>query len=1054
MWTIVSAGDANFIEQILISVAMVTGTGDFLKGAGIAMLIGVLLMFFQAIIKGGQEFNIGAVLVGWILFMIMFIPSTTVAIEDRVTGNTRVVANVPIGVAAPGSIISTIGYGLTELFEQGYSYIGGITDGTFAESLNILNSLRSNKNNPSLFASLNDNLPPGTDLRLSWDNYMRECAFRKIDLNQATLDEMAKEPIETALRFDSTIYMTQIKINGSAEVINCSQAYGQLMAITSAQLTSGAFAETLTLLLNPSADPTNAVAGLTKTNDALQVLGIATTNAQNFIKASLLVPIYEQAAIGRYQDLQDFSSAIAMNQAIAQRNTQWTMEQSMFMSLIRPLQTFFEGFVYAITPILAMLIVTGSFGFSMAGKYLQLLFWVQLWLPMLSIINLYILTSANIEMGAYDSRNITSMYTLNEINQLVQNWVSTGGMLAAAVPLIALFVVTGSTYAFTSIASRLNGADHTNEKISTPDVVKPAEMMKQEAMKQNDTVLGTINPGAQSLMGSMTLGKTAQTMVSSAESKAKEASDSFAETFTNTATRGGSFSASSGLSTSLSQGAKSLDSRQRKSMDSMAQQISSITGQDLTSSRVIANQIAAGVNMDARVGVGGGGAGVSSGAQRSDTRSSSDSVSLKELQSMVKGSGWSKDDTIAYQGEVGAAIMRGNSEEFRSEIGEKDANALQKASQDIVKSSNSYTAAKQFSNNVGAQGSMNLREVAAQMNSGSTPWSQEASKGLDGFYTYSATPEQRQAAERLERTLASDSVGLSPDMARTTARLQALTMGSAATPESLNAATSIMSSALGYGQSDPINAQENAGIPAREYGATGLQTRVEAGTAGAVGAAGAARGMGDSFVDQSLTPAPTVFPGENENYNQNLSVVQENYAANEAPIIQEQNNAMQAAHKTQGEAFKKASETQAQNTSGSNFEKAYAAVQGDLDLSLSKFAAGDSPYQMAYQAASDAGLSPQEAEYYGIEKAMNLPGANFASDEWTAQTTQRKEELATAIGADRGQDARYVIGMLDSAAKVTTQSANNILTNVGSHLNRDAPEQFDAGSPPWEKPGR
>src|SRR5690606_25686549 len=128
-------------------------------------------------------------------------------------------------------------------------------------------------------------------------------------------------------------------------------------------------------------------------------------------------------------------------------------------------QTFFEGFVYGITPILAMLIVTGNFGFSMAGKYLQLLFWVQLWLPMLSIINLYICTSAANEMGAYDNMSLTSMYSQENLNHLIQNWVAVGGMLASAVPMISLFVVTGSTYAFTSMASRLNGADHINEKI-------------------------------------------------------------------------------------------------------------------------------------------------------------------------------------------------------------------------------------------------------------------------------------------------------------------------------------------------------------------------------------------------------------------------------------------------------------------------------------------------------------------------------------------------------------------------------------------------------------
>ncbi len=60
-----------------------------------------------------------------------------------------------------------------------------------------------------------------------------------------------------------------------------------------------------------------------------------------------------------------------VNQAIQQRNTQWAAEQSMFMTVVRPMLTFFEGFIYAITPIIAFIIVMGSFGLQLAGKYVQ-----------------------------------------------------------------------------------------------------------------------------------------------------------------------------------------------------------------------------------------------------------------------------------------------------------------------------------------------------------------------------------------------------------------------------------------------------------------------------------------------------------------------------------------------------------------------------------------------------------------------------------------------------------------------------------------------------------
>src|SRR5699024_1353482 len=312
------------------------------------------------------------------------------------------------------------------------------------------------------------------------------------------------------------------------QTLTCSQAYNELSVMTSSALTSYGFQEALTKELDP--DAANNPGGLNANNNinqALQNLGISNTDAQKYMQSAILAPIYEQAVIGRYQDMQDFSSAIALNQALQQRNTQWASEQSMFMTTVRPLQTFFEGFVYGITPILAMLIVTGSFGFSMAGKYLQLLFWVQLWLPLLSIINLYIMSSAAGEIQTYDDPNITSMYALEGLSESVQHWVSIGGMLAAAVPMIALFVVTGSTYAFAQIAGRIQGQDHFNEKINTPDVAQPAPLMKQDAYHTNNPISGTMATGSESIVGSTSLGAAMKEASASTAQQAQEASTRF-----------------------------------------------------------------------------------------------------------------------------------------------------------------------------------------------------------------------------------------------------------------------------------------------------------------------------------------------------------------------------------------------------------------------------------------------------------------------------------------------------------------------------------------------
>jgi hypothetical protein len=79
-----------------------------------------------------------------------------------------------------------------------------------------------------------------------------------------------------------------------------------------------------------------------------------------------------------------------VEQAAQQRNAQWAAEQTLFTRLVRPMMTFFEGLIFAITPLMAFPIALGPAGIAMTGKYLLFALWIQLWMPIMAIINLYL----------------------------------------------------------------------------------------------------------------------------------------------------------------------------------------------------------------------------------------------------------------------------------------------------------------------------------------------------------------------------------------------------------------------------------------------------------------------------------------------------------------------------------------------------------------------------------------------------------------------------------------------------------------------------------------
>ncbi|MFP4865402.1 conjugal transfer protein TraG N-terminal domain-containing protein [Providencia rettgeri] len=111
--------------------------------------------------------------------------------------------------------------------------------------------------------------------------------------------------------------------------------------------------------------------------NALNNLGLASVNTQEYMTASVLLPIYEQSVTGKYMDDQAFTAAVMVNQAIEQRNTNGRRREPV-LKHCSSMMTFFEGFDYAITPLMAFVIALGQIGMRMAGKYLLDLLFIQL----------------------------------------------------------------------------------------------------------------------------------------------------------------------------------------------------------------------------------------------------------------------------------------------------------------------------------------------------------------------------------------------------------------------------------------------------------------------------------------------------------------------------------------------------------------------------------------------------------------------------------------------------------------------------------------------------
>ena len=800
--TIHSIGDATFLAQVLNAVAMIMGTNDFVRLVSIGLLLGVLVIVLQGLFRGAREIAWQQLLLGWIIYACMFVPTTTVIIEDSYTGKARPVDNVPIGVAFAGSMISNIGYGITVLFETAYSDVASSTERPFVEPLMIVNALRAHASDEEVINRLNHAVGAGTDMGKTLENYIKECSMPKLALRVTTPNEMITGNAIEQLEFNSNIYGTRIFLNNAAgENLTCKDAWTKIK-----------------VALEKSKDPTvisaissaaniKGEAGFANIDDygsAFEALNIDSTQIEQFILTSVIKPIYEKAAMGYFKSVGDRTSAVMFNQAVMQRNTQWATEASMFMTVVRPFLSFFEGFMFAITPVLAFLLVLGGMGISLGMKYVMLILWIQLWMPVLSIINLYIIMSAR---GALATETFTSFYSIDSCALQIEHWIATGGMLAAATPLISLFLITGSTFAFTSLTQRMAGGDHINEKLHSPDVMTKGAFYAHDSAGNGNSVLGAIRTGTENTLPRINFDNMQQHALSSANSEAKTAintlNDSYSTSYTDEASR----SDQANISRTLGQ---RMQASQNKAVQQLEQGVRQTSwGKTLSDTQMaqvvdtVSMGVSAGLQTPDILKMIGASVGFKTEAKTSDQEASSHQSALSESDVRSLSNTIQKTDAAELTKAREAALTQTDSKAFLAKAGVSDNSQVGKIAANAVQKSRNFTETASAIKSNSFSGSVDVREMRGMLNNN------EGNAKLGQLYNaYQGTAIGRQAdaiATNMQKFN-----GVSADVARAAGLISALGMSS--NHQDQQNLVGLLNTATGQNLSTLPNAEANRGV--------------------------------------------------------------------------------------------------------------------------------------------------------------------------------------------------------------------------------------------------
>lgn len=751
-----SIGDSAFLEQILNAVAMISGEDDFIQIVSIGMVLGMLVMGWQALTSGGKNgVDFQQPLVAVMIWMLLFAPKGAIVIEDAYTGAVRPVDNVPLMVGLV-SLSSKFGYGLTRMAEAFNPIVPGITETYFADALKSINDVRRKVSEPKVFQAINEalgdqsvaNMQSGTstgtvNFRRSWYNYIKECTLKGIDTNRYTLDALLTQPAMEAMQYKSSIHHTLLFLdagNPLGTTMTCSAAYTLLIQRTNEAFATDkvklALAESAGIKLYEDDDLYNK---LSNNFGSLATAGAATVDAQKYVMAAVLDNVYLQAAQGRYQDMRDFSSAMMIGQALMQRNTQWAAEQSMFISMVRPMMSLIEGLMYSIVPIMAFLMVIGRLGQSLVGKYLLMLVWIQLWMPVLSIINLYLYMVSMSQLEALAGTGsgtpiaLDSFIGLYKTDEILGNWLATGGMLAAATPVLTMMLITGSTFAWTSLTQRMNGADHINEKITTPDAVSNGPALNNLAMNSNTNVGGTAGTGADSLLPNLAFDARLSSAASSAQSYANDKREQFTRTLSNSFTDNVSQQQMTSLSEQIGRTVMSSNS-------SEAQAIKSAAASYMRDHNIGSSQTAAVTGSMAMSVVGGGSLAlsfpsISKGKRSQGEKEDSSNISgnatvngqlsdtdVNQVQftkadgdKYLKQAGFSESSRAALSDSLSHGISSMSTQTLSHALGSERAQSLQNAASEAVSANEAYARTSSMAESFGSNTGLTINDLSNQM---------------------------------------------------------------------------------------------------------------------------------------------------------------------------------------------------------------------------------------------------------------------------------------------------------------------------------------------------
>ncbi|MFA7270800.1 MAG: conjugal transfer protein TraG N-terminal domain-containing protein [Sterolibacterium sp.] len=494
-FTIYTFGDVEVFRAAFAAVAMIFSQDGFFTSsqgvglgelAGLGLLIGLFVVLMTGITTG--KIDLGGLLMALIVYVLMFVPQTSVNIEDYNGAAIAKVDNVPLGVAFPAGLVSGLANELNVRMGTAFSTVKGYPSGvnTPGALTSPLKALLSIRHAPNMLQANTPVLPENVANLVAYclagrgDNYT---SWRKLKLQ----DDPLLYLIRSASNFSGLTYYQDLR-DSDGYLQPCNVASGKiesdLQSLLDDTLRAGGESQLQIILTAAAARDGASVIELSGYNSSAQpvtldsigysfqtLLDANKENAAKFVKLALFTPSVNGAfyCAADSGNPSDWAQCMPFVSATVQSQEDSAAGGSMFQRMMFHTMNALFFIWICLSPVVALLMLfLGARGLKLAGSYLLFGAWAVSWYVGASIVNFYMLKQLQYEVSMLGGVGAITPETLGHFMDIMSIKIALAGEMMSNVPLIMMAVMSGSVYGLVQVASRTGGREHYDEKVNSP----------------------------------------------------------------------------------------------------------------------------------------------------------------------------------------------------------------------------------------------------------------------------------------------------------------------------------------------------------------------------------------------------------------------------------------------------------------------------------------------------------------------------------------------------------------------------------------------------------